>query len=111
MLRACASLAEAVKVLEADTGFDLALLDLSIPGVKGFGGLLQLRASFPRLPVVVVTGHEDPKVVAQVIDLGAAGFIPKSSKKSALADAILKVMNGSVFLPEDYSRPEPDEQV
>lgn len=95
-----ASLPEACDLLETDNTFDLALLDLSIPGVKGMEGLLHLRTHFPRLPVVVVSGHEDPKVVSQVMAYGAAGFIPKSSKKAALADAIQMVINGEVFVPE-----------
>jgi len=95
-----ASLPEACDLLATDNTFDLALLDLSIPGVKGMEGLLHLRTHFPRLPVVVVSGHEDPKVVSQVMAYGAAGFIPKSSKKAALAEAIQIVINGEVFVPE-----------
>ncbi len=51
------SIEEAVEELDKDSGFDLALLDLSIPGVKGFEGLLHLRANYPRLPFVVVSGQ------------------------------------------------------
>ncbi|MBO6755669.1 MAG: response regulator transcription factor [Roseibium sp.] len=98
-----ASLSEACDILQTDTGFDLALLDLSIPGVKGMEGLLHLRTHFPRLPVVVVSGNEDPRIVSQVIAYGAAGFIPKSSKKSALAEAIQRVMNGAVYIPEQFA--------
>lgn len=105
-----ASLPEACDILAAEGGFDLALLDLSIPGVRGMDGLLHLRTNFPRLPVVVVSGHEDPKVVSQVIAYGAAGFIPKSAKKAALADAIQKVINGAVFVPDNLVAAS-DEQI
>ena len=54
-----ASITEAMEILERETGFDLALLDLNIPGVRGFEGLLELRTNFPRLPIVVVSGHEE----------------------------------------------------
>ncbi len=101
-----ASLDEACDILKDDTGFDLALLDLSIPGVKGLEGLLHLRTHFPRLPVVVVSGNDDPRIVSQVIAYGAAGFIPKSSKKAALADAILRVINGAVYVPENFAEAE-----
>ncbi|WP_245165108.1 response regulator transcription factor [Stappia sp. 28M-7] len=96
-----ASLSEACDILAAEGGFDLALLDLNLPGVRGMDGLLHLRTNFPRLPVVVVSGHEERKVISQVIAYGAAGFIPKSAKKAALADAIQKVINGAVFVPDD----------
>ncbi|MGO4836590.1 response regulator transcription factor, partial [Rhizobiaceae sp. 2RAB30] len=54
------SVEEALDLLAGQTPFDLALLDLSMPGVQGFEGLLQLRTRHPRLPVVVVSGHEEP---------------------------------------------------
>ncbi len=101
-----ASLPEACDILSAENGFDLALLDLNIPGVRGLDGLLHLRTRFPRLPVVVVSGHDDPRIVSQVIAYGAAGFIPKSAKKAALADAIQKVINGAVFVPENLAARE-----
>ena len=55
------TVAEALDLLAGPKPFDLALLDLSIPGVHGFEGLLQLRTRHPRLPVVIVSGHEEPK--------------------------------------------------
>jgi DNA-binding NarL/FixJ family response regulator len=74
-----------------------------MPGVKGMDGLLHLRTHYPRLPVVVVSGAEDPPIIAQVLAYGAAGFIPKSSKKTTLADAIQQVMNGAIYVPETYA--------
>lgn len=100
-----ASLVDAVDVLSSDSTFDLALLDLSMPGVRGYDGLLELRSEFPRLPVVIVSGHEEAKIIQQVIALGAAGFIPKSARKNVLADAIARVMEGEVYLPATYSKP------
>ncbi|MBG6176482.1 DNA-binding NarL/FixJ family response regulator [Labrenzia sp. EL_208] len=98
-----ASLDDACEFLDHDSGFDLALLDLSIPGVKGMDGLLHLRTHYPRLPVVVVSGAEDPPIIAQAMAYGAAGFVPKSSKKTTLAQAIQQVMNGATYLPENYN--------
>lgn len=96
------SIAEALAFLGGATPFDLALLDLSMPDVHGFEGLLQLRTRYPRLPVVVVSGHEDPKIISEALSYGAAGFIPKSVRKSDLADAIRSVMEGAIHVPENY---------
>lgn len=93
---------EAVELLSGPTPFDLALLDLNMPGVHGFEGLLQLRTRYPRLPVVVVSGHDDPKIISEALSYGAAGFIPKSVRKADLADAIRVVMDGAVYVPENY---------
>ncbi|WP_298819132.1 response regulator transcription factor [uncultured Roseibium sp.] len=97
-----ASLVDACRFLDARSGFDLALLDLSMPDVTGMEGLLHLRTHYPQLPVVVVSGVEDQAIIAQVMAYGAAGFIPKSSKKTILAKAIQQVMSGAVYLPESY---------
>ncbi len=105
-----ASISEAVKILETNPGIDLALLDLIIPGVRGFDGLVELRTRFSRLPIVVVSGHEESRVVRQVISFGAAGLIPKSFKKSELADAIRQVLEGAVFLPPGYDESDQDDE-
>jgi DNA-binding NarL/FixJ family response regulator len=102
------SIAEALGFLAGPAQFDLALLDLSMPDVNGFEGLLQLRTRYPRLPVVVVSGHEDPKIIAEALSYGAAGFIPKSVRKVDLADAIRSVMEGAIHVPENYDSPPAD---
>ncbi|PWJ85865.1 LuxR family two component transcriptional regulator [Pseudaminobacter salicylatoxidans] len=96
------SIAEALEILAGPKPFELALLDLSMPDVHGFDGLLQLRTHHPRLPVVVVSGHEEPKVISEALSYGAAGFIPKSVRKSDLAQAIRTVMDGAIYVPETY---------
>lgn len=96
------SIGEALDVLSAGVPFDLALLDLSMPDVQGFEGLLQLRIRYPRLPVVVVSGHEDPKIISEALSYGAAGFIPKSVRKDELAAAIRAVMEGAIHVPDTY---------
>jgi len=99
------SVAEALDLLAGSSQFDLALLDLSIPGVHGFEGLLQLRTGHPRLPVVIVSGHEEPRIISEALSYGEAGFIPKSVRKSDLAAAIRHVMEGAVYVPEGYDAP------
>ncbi|MBX3570789.1 MAG: response regulator transcription factor [Mesorhizobium sp.] len=100
------TVADALEVLKGGAPFDLALLDLNIPGVQGFDGLLQIRTSHPRLPVVIVSGHEDNRIISQALSYGAAGFIPKSSRKADLASAIRDVMEGAVYVPQSY-QPQP----
>ncbi|TIL80855.1 MAG: response regulator transcription factor, partial [Mesorhizobium sp.] len=76
--------------------------------VHGFDGLLQLRTRYPRLPVVIVSGHEEPKIISEALSYGAAGFIPKSARKSDLAAAIRSVMEGAIYVPETYEGQPPD---
>lgn len=97
------SLAHAIEILNSEDNLDLVLLDLNIPDAGGFDGLMKIRGLFPRLPVVVVSGHDDSRVIGEALSYGVAGFIPKSTGKGDLASAIQTVMNGEIYVPDDYS--------
>lgn len=83
----------------------LVLLDLNMPGVKGFSSLLFLRAEYPTIPVVVVSGHEEPGLVRRVLDFGALGFIPKISSLETMGEAIRAALDGKVWAPPDFKEP------
>ena len=97
----CGSLADVAKALEARSDVDLVLLDLAMPGVRGFSGLMVLRAQYPSVPVVVVSGREERSVIRLCIDFGASGFIPKSTDMEAMQGAIRTVLAGDVWVPAD----------
>ena len=88
--------------------FDLILLDLSMPGVAGFEGFLELRSLDPKQPIVIVSALEDSRIIHEAMTLGAAGFIPKSARKPELAEAIEAVMQGNLTLPKSYQPPARD---
>jgi DNA-binding NarL/FixJ family response regulator len=107
-IEAAGSLDEATKLLAARE-VDLALLDLTMPGVQGLSGLLYLRTQFPSLPVVVISATEDRAVARKCIAFGAAGYIPKSASVATVNGAIDKVLAGEVFLPPQFEcEAEPD---
>ena len=80
---------------------DLVLLDLTMPGVQGFSGLLYLRALHPATPVIIVSGNEDRTVIRRCIELGASGYIPKSLDTAAMSEAIQMVLDGGNWTPDD----------
>lgn len=88
----------ACAALTAHRGIDLTLLDLSMRGVSGFDGLITIRARFPRVPILVVSGHEDPRIVREAIQHGAAGFVSKAMDKATLTKAIVEVLSGALFV-------------
>lgn len=94
------------KTLDLTQDINLLLLDLSLPGIRGFEGLLEMRSAYPRLPVLIVSAFEDPKIIQEAMDHGAAGFIPKSVRKPELAQAIRTVMSGMTYLPEGFVPPQ-----
>lgn len=93
------SLEEVVNAIEESADTDLILLDLAMPGVKGFSGLMYLRAQYPGIPVVVISASEDAAVVRRCIEFGASGFIPKSVGAETIRTAIRQVLEGGVWLP------------
>jgi DNA-binding NarL/FixJ family response regulator len=104
--REAISIEAAKSVLDSKIPFDILLLDLALPGTRGFDGLLELRKLHPSLPIVVVSALEDPRIVQDVMRYGAAGFVSKSADRSEIATALKDVMEGSLTLPKGYKPPE-----
>lgn len=95
------SFEELTALLETSSDVDLILLDLSMPGISGFSGLIYLRAQYPAVPVVVVSASDDLDTIRRSMEFGASGFIPKRFGIETLHDAIAKVMAGDVWVPPD----------
>src|SRR5262249_34750875 len=89
------------KLLDEGGEVDLILLDLRMPGVRGFSGLMYLRAQYPSVPIIVVSANDDPAVIRRCMDFGASGFIPKTLGIEAMRDAIARVFEGGVWTPPD----------
>ena len=92
---------EMSKLLDESGEVDLILLDLSMPGVRGFSGLMFLRAQYPSVPVLVVSANDDPSVIRRCMDFGASGFMPKTLGIEQMRDAIKRVLGGGVWTPPD----------
>jgi len=97
----CGDLGELSRELDANSDVDLVMLDLSMPGVRGFSGLMYLRAQHPGVPVVVVSANEDRGVMRRCIDFGASGFIPKTTAIDAMRAAIRAILDGGMWTPPD----------
>ena len=108
MIVEATSIATAKAEIAARRNFDLVLLDLCMPGTRGFEGLIELRTLHPKLPVVIVSALEDSRIVHEAMTCGAAGFIAKSVRKAELAASIRDVMAGSIALPQGYQPPAGD---
>ena len=92
---------EVVALLEKGGEFDLVLLDLSMPGARGFSGLMYLRAQYPGVPVTVVSANDDPAAIRRCMDFGASGFIPKTLGVDGMRNAISRILSGDVWTPPD----------
>jgi DNA-binding NarL/FixJ family response regulator len=92
---------QVTELLERGGDVELILLDLRMPGMRGFSGLMYLRAQYPSVPVVVVTANDDPAVIRRCMEFGASGFIPKTLGSEPLRGAIARVLQGEVWTPPD----------
>lgn len=79
--------------------FDLVLLDLGIPGYSQLGSLQRFRALAPVTPVVVISASDDRETILEALDLGAMGFIPKTSHREVLMRALELVLAGGIYIP------------
>ena len=89
-----------IVALEEVSDVDLVLLDLNMPGVQGFSGLIFLRGQYPYIPVIIVSATDDHDTIRRCIALGASGFIPKSSGTDVMKQAIEAVLDGELWVPD-----------
>ncbi len=78
---------------------DLMILDLSMPGVEGTSLMEAIVAAQPTLKILVMSGLSDQQSIIKVLQMGAAGFIPKSLDAELLTSAIRFVLAGGVYIP------------
>lgn len=105
------SFASLDRVVAERSDVDLVLLDLHMPGTQGFSTLIFLRNAHPELPVIVVSGHDEPAIMQRALDFGASGYVPKSSSLSVMTHALQHVLAGGVWAPPQIAdAPEQDAQ-
>lgn len=94
------SLQQAIAHLSAGTDVDVILLDLNLPDVDGLEGLLHLRRVAPRLPVLLVTSVNETRTIRAALAGGAAGFVPKHSRREVFRMAFEALAVGEIFAPD-----------
>ena len=94
------SIDEAAEIIEREGDFDIVLLDLNMPGTNGFSGLVTMRDRFPSVPVVIVSAAQERGLARSAVAAGAAGFIPKSLRRSAIVEALKSILAGDIYLPD-----------
>jgi DNA-binding NarL/FixJ family response regulator len=90
---------EAIK-RATESDIDVAVVDISMPGLDGLEVITQLQTLNPKLPVLVLTMHEEEQYVIRVFSAGAMGYITKRSAPEQLVTAIRKVYGGSRYLSD-----------
>ena len=95
----------AIRRVDLSPAPDVILLDLNLPDVNGIDGLIRLRQAAAGVPVVVVSSLADDRVIGACLAAGAAGFVPKHSRREVFRAAFEALRAGRRFLPEGYEPP------
>src|SRR6266478_5487637 len=90
------------------TRFQMVLLDLGLATTDGLGTLEAFRVAIPEVPVIVLSGEENPRYIKGAIDLGAVGFIPKAHTSKLMIAALRFVLAGGIYLPPTLLHDEGD---
>lgn len=93
------SLSALLDLLKTGIEVDLLLLDLHIPQAHGFTGLALISEQFSEVPVMIVSGNDNPSVIHKAIAIGASGFLPKAVSNNDISAAIDAVLAGHIWLP------------
>ncbi len=80
---------------------DVAVVDISMPNVDGLEVIRQLRDDYPKLPILILTMHEEGQYVVRAVEAGAMGYITKQSAPEQLVKAIRKVYDGHRYLTDE----------
>jgi len=104
LLGAARTAGEALALCEADPP-DVVLMDVDLPGTDGIEATRRIRASCPETKVVVVTGLDDPAVVASAIAAGACGYVPKTRAPEEILDVVRRAAAGELVMPETHLAP------
>lgn len=99
VVREAASAPTLGAALSDHSDIELVLLDLSMPGARGFSALLHVRGEYPEVPVIIISSNDHPRVIRRAQQFGAAGFIPKSAPAEAIAAAVRTVLDGDSWFP------------
>jgi DNA-binding NarL/FixJ family response regulator len=97
---------QAMQLVSEHADIRLVLLELELPDQDGFSVLSELRERHPGTPVVILSARQDRESVTRALDLGAAGFIPKSARREIMLTALQLVLAGGAYIPPEILAPE-----
>ena len=98
---------QAVDIVEEHPDISLILLDINLPDRDGFSVLRELRDSYPTIAIIILSSSNDQDTVKRAFKLGALGFIPKTTEREVMLNAIELVFSGGIYIPSEILEETP----
>lgn len=92
---------EIFNILEKEKDFDLVVTDLAMPGDNWLEAIKKIHKKIPDTPIIILSAVFDKEIVEKTIEIGAAGYIPKTSSKNEIIEAVELVLSGGAYIPQD----------
>src|SRR4030095_10401093 len=108
-----ATLPQALDLIRKADALDLVLLDLKMPGMNGLAGMKSVQAARAGVPIVILSGETNPDIIRNALQAGAAGFLPKTMRGTAMLSALRLILAGERYVPDILvgGQPAPSEEV
>lgn len=92
---------EVFGIIAKEQDFDLILTDLAMPGSKWLDAIQKIHDTLPETPIIILSAVFDKEIVQKTIEIGAAGYIPKTSSNAVIVGAVNLVLSGGVYIPPE----------
>jgi DNA-binding NarL/FixJ family response regulator len=92
---------QAMQMVEDHPDLSLILLDINLPDRDGLSVLRELRERYATIAIIVLSASDDQDKVKRAFRLGALGFIPKTTEREVMLNAIQLVLSGGVYIPSE----------
>ncbi|MFZ9718167.1 MAG: response regulator [Chitinophagaceae bacterium] len=99
----CANGKEVLETLEK-VNADVVLLDINMTPINGFEASERIRKTYPLVKILGISVHNEPSYAKRLMDIGAHGFLPKTSRKEEMLKAIFQVYEGASFISEEVKQ-------
>lgn len=95
------SYTEIFEIIRTQKDFNLILTDLAMPGAPWYEAIPKIHETLPDVPIIILSAVFDKEIVQKSVEMGVAGYIPKTSSNAVIISAINLVLSGGVYIPPE----------
>lgn len=101
---------EIFSIIKKEKDFNLVLTDLAMPGAYWLEAIKEINDKLPETPIIILSAVFDREIVQKTIDIGAAGYISKTSSNAVILSAVNLVLSGGVYIPPELLQETPQKE-